>query len=188
MYERGMRTLAPGILVFENIKTSKIDYSILPWEKATVSQAHTNSYQDNQLRNNSRIFLSKVSHPSLEELEQQLLGISYHCLFMQNPTAKLVNYGFDLLKYEVGEHFNLHADLIPGHPIYGKREVSLLAYLNDDYEGGEIHFPNQGLKYKPKTGDMLLFPSNIDYLHAGLRVTKGTKYVAASWFYNLNPQ
>lgn len=31
-------------------------------------------------------------------------------------------------------------------------DVAGLFYLNDDYEGGELYFPNQGIQFKPKRG------------------------------------
>jgi predicted 2-oxoglutarate/Fe(II)-dependent dioxygenase YbiX len=54
--------------------------------------------------------------------------------------------------------------------------VSLVAYLNDDYEGGELYFRLQGLNIKPKAGDLYIFPSTYMYPHQAKVVHKGTKY------------
>ena len=51
-----------------------------------------------------------------------------------------------------------------------------MGYLNDDYEGGELHFDKLGLTIKPKAGDLYLFPSSYVYSHAAMPVTSGTKY------------
>lgn len=47
-------------------------------------------------------------------------------------------------------------------------------YLNDDFDGGEIYFPDIELKYKPKSGDVLLYKASIR--HQVLPVTKGVRY------------
>ena len=35
--------------------------------------------------------------------------------------------------------------------------MTILVWLNEDYEGGETHFPTPGLKLKGRTGDAILF-------------------------------
>jgi predicted 2-oxoglutarate/Fe(II)-dependent dioxygenase YbiX len=61
------------------------------------------------------------------------------------------------------------------------RVVSAILYLNDDYEGGHLEFPNFGIKIKPQAGMLILFPSNYAYTHAAHPVTKGTKYALVTW-------
>jgi hypothetical protein len=60
--------------------------------------------------------------------------------------------------------------------------VSSLAYLNDDYEGGELYFPHLGFKIKPKAGDIIFFPSNYIYSHGSAPIISGNKYVAVTMF------
>lgn len=81
---------------------------------------------------------------------------------------------FNFVKYEgAGTHFKIHADHGPTYVT----TVSIVVYLNDDYEGGEIWFPRfDNLKIKPKTGDIVVFPSNYIYEHASEDMVSGTKY------------
>ena len=81
---------------------------------------------------------------------------------------------FNFVKYEgEGKHFRIHADHGPAYNC----TVSAVIYLNDDYEGGEIQFPRlDNLTYKPKAGDIAVFPSNYIYEHASLPINSGTKY------------
>ena len=79
---------------------------------------------------------------------------------------------FNFIKYEPGHHFQEHHD----HGYSYNCTVSLVTYLNDDYEGGEIFFRLQGIDYKPKAGDTVLFPSNFMYPHQAKVVHSGTKY------------
>ena len=62
------------------------------------------------------------------------------------------------------------------------RTVSVSAYLNDDYLGGEIEFPYFNISYKPKVGDILLFSSSFPYLHKVNQITSGTRYAVVNWY------
>lgn len=81
---------------------------------------------------------------------------------------------FNFVKYEgQGTHFNIHADHGPAYNC----TVSAVIYINDDYEGGDLKFPRlDNLVYKPKAGDIAVFPSNYIYEHASLPMESGTKY------------
>ena len=82
----------------------------------------------------------------------------------------------NFIKYGPGEHFNEHLDNGATYSC----AVSLVAYLNDDYEGGELYFRTWGLTIKPKAGDLYIFPSNYMYPHQAMPVTSGTKYTIAT--------
>jgi prolyl 4-hydroxylase len=100
-------------------------------------------------------------HPNVQEYGQYWgVGISYY-------------EAFNFVKYEgKGKHFNVHADHGPAYVT----TVSVVAYLNDDYEGGEIYFPRFDLTITPKQGDVVVFPSTYIYEHASLPMKSGTKY------------
>ena len=79
---------------------------------------------------------------------------------------------FNFIKYEPGNHFQEHHD----HSFSYNCTVSLVGYVNDDYEGGELYFRLQGITYKPEAGDLVIFPSNYMYPHQAMPVKSGTKY------------
>ena len=60
--------------------------------------------------------------------------------------------------------------------------ISILIYWNDDFEGGELEFPELGFKYKPKAGDVVTFLPTDDYVHEVHLVTKGTRYSSPYWY------
>ena len=78
----------------------------------------------------------------------------------------------NFIKYGPGQHFMEHHD----HGFSYNCTVSLVAYPNDDYEGGELYFRLQKLKIKPEAGDLFIFPSNFMYPHQAMPVTDGVKY------------
>ena len=61
-------------------------------------------------------------------------------------------------------------------------DIATLVYLNDNYEGGEIHFPDYGISIKPEPGDLLCFPDQPRFVHGVRAITKGTRYTTPRWF------
>jgi len=56
-------------------------------------------------------------------------------------------------------------------------DISGLFYLNDDYEGGELYFPLQGIQFKPKAGGAYFFPGDKNFIHGVTEITSGIRYV-----------
>lgn len=112
----------------------------------------------------------------LQKLWQDCYDRKYHAVLDYSSKYNLhdLRYweAFNFIKYEPGHHFMEHAD----HGYSYNCTVSLVAYINDNYEGGEIAFRLQGINYKPKAGDLVIFPSNFIYPHTAKVVTEGTKY------------
>lgn len=84
---------------------------------------------------------------------------------------------YNMLRYRGGQEYKAHSDdsgLL-------NRLMSAICYLNNDYYGGEIEFPNFKIKIKPEPGMLILFPSNYAYTHIAHPVTEGTKYGLVTW-------
>ena len=61
------------------------------------------------------------------------------------------------------------------------RDLTVLIYVNDDYEGGELEFTKIGLKIKPLAKTLIAFPSYIEYSHKVHPVITGTRYSLVFW-------
>lgn len=59
-------------------------------------------------------------------------------------------------------------------------EYAANLYLNDDFEGGELFFPERNLSIKPKAGQLVLFPGGNEYIHGVKPVTSGERCVLFS--------
>jgi prolyl 4-hydroxylase len=91
-----------------------------------------------------------------------------------------------VLRYSPGQQYRPHLDALPTGD--NQRILTMLVYLNEDYEGGETHFTRTGLRFAGSAGDALLFRNaTSDGLpdemaqHAGLPVVRGEKYLASRW-------
>jgi hypothetical protein len=85
---------------------------------------------------------------------------------------------FSVLRYENNAEYHIHTDSSPQNG----RVMSLIAYLNDGYVGGNLEFPLFNVNVQPEAGSVILFSSAFPYQHVAHPVTKGTKYSLVTWF------
>ena len=65
-----------------------------------------------------------------------------------------------LQRYKIGDHIKPHTDQwIPDLPYYIGYGFCL--YYNDDYEGGELEYPEIGLKIKPAANSLYIHGGNV---------------------------
>jgi predicted 2-oxoglutarate/Fe(II)-dependent dioxygenase YbiX len=100
-------------------------------------------------------------------------------------------YDFKIMKPKKYHYHVVHRNSAESNPIMGLHHdtysdsgyaVSAVVYYNDDFEGGEIHFPNQNFTYSPKAGDLIVFLPTEEYAHEVLPVTSGVRYAGPFWF------
>lgn len=78
-----------------------------------------------------------------------------------------------------------HADkqLNDGNPNpFPTYDINSLIYYNDDFDGGELYYPQHGVEVKPKPGLAVAHPGDINYLHGVKMVTKGERYTTPSFY------
>jgi hypothetical protein len=104
-----------------------------------------------------------------------------------------------VLNYQPGEEATDHYDFVdPKTTNYaaeiarnGQRIVTFLVYLNDDYQGGETHFPTLGITHKGRRGGALFFVNVLRdmqpdprMLHAGHSPVSGEKWIVSQFIRN----
>lgn len=65
--------------------------------------------------------------------------------------------------FQVPAHCDDEVDFIGDEEFI--RNFTIVIYLNDNFEGGEIIFPLQGVSVKPEPGLIVIFPSSFMYPH-----------------------
>jgi hypothetical protein len=85
---------------------------------------------------------------------------------------------FHLVKWPLGMSLGAHYD----DEFFPYRKMSVVVYLNDDFEGGETCFIHQKKLMEPRTGHAIIFPGTEPYAHFVATVTSGTRYTVAGFF------
>jgi hypothetical protein len=73
-----------------------------------------------------------------------------------------------------------HGRWLPNHT--PQREYTALVYLNDNFTGGELVFPDRDVVIIPKPGLFVGFPSNHEFVHTVPNVLSGKRYSLPVWF------
>lgn len=132
-----------------------------------------------------------LSYPTLKQVDLKIVEIIQNMINRQKDqiekfyNVKVVPTGPCLVRWPVGARQEPHADkeLHEGpdagtpndFPYY---DLSTVFYINDDYEGGELYFPLQGIEFKPEPGNAYFFPGDKNYIHGVRPVISGVRYTS----------
>ncbi len=95
-----------------------------------------------------------------------------------------------LLSYKAGGLYKPHSDAARWVPTPGgkgrwerylDRDISLLLYVNDDFRGGALSFPDLNVTIQPKSGMLVAFPSSEDYIHGAQATLEGERLALVTW-------
>lgn len=104
----------------------------------------------------------------------------------------LVSYSAEKGGDFLGQHSDTSADYAYGYPhpssqLATKNTLSCVVYLNEDFDGGHHYFNYLDIDIVPKTGSIIMFPSNFIAAHEITPVTKGTRYSYLGWYSHGSP-
>lgn len=190
--------LSPGIILYKTNKDlcdqikDGIENTLKGrWNKAGV--VNTDTYE-NDYQNESRrcfdypLIKSEYNDDSINNLYDLVHMWVDPCLthFVSYYGVERVVPGpYMVLKYGQSDKFDWHNDDGGKFP----RTVSVSAYLNDDYSGGEIEFKHFNISHKPEKGDIIFFNSSFTYMHRVKPVIDGTRYAVVNWYrYSTYPE
>jgi hypothetical protein len=61
-----------------------------------------------------------------------------------------------------------------------------LLYLNDEYQGGELVFPKQGISIKPEAGSLIFFEGDYIKPHGVNQIVSGSRYNLVTFYEPVN--
>lgn len=98
---------------------------------------------------------------------------------------QVVQIGYHTQKWEPGAYARIHSDNTDEHGNSGPFERSRYAaflYLNEDFEGGLLRFPDQDITIEPKTGMLAVFAGGFKNMHEVTLITSGIRYTLGSFW------
>jgi hypothetical protein len=181
--------LAPGIVLYKTKKEeannilSLVEPSLKSrWKQAMAVNTETH---ENEIISSRSCFDYALSDQNYDNNLQNLYEIIDNWIqpkiddYASSYFVEKIKKGpYIFLKYKDNDKFDWHVDDGQKYP----RTVSVSAYLNDNYEGGEFEFQHFGISHKPEAGDIIVFSSSFPYLHRVKPVVSGTRYAVVNWY------
>jgi len=152
-------------------------------DKATTVKRFEDGRKEPELnpnvRNTDWYNIPEELHRNLEQAVSstyfQWMQPKYNCEFKSYEPVQF-------LGYPRGGHYLVHIDgESTERERIMERDISVIYYLNEEFGGGELEFPELGLTIKPKKGMMIAFPSYREFAHTVHPVTWGHRYSLVSW-------
>jgi hypothetical protein len=164
--------LDENIYYIENI-LSEEDLAVLDqdcrdqesWAKSDIGHNHWKNNVKNCSRESNKI-LNKLRDVVEEEVNTKKMIINF-----SNNLSRFVSNDLDMA---MGYH---HDDSQP-HTLSG-----LVFYINDDYEGGEIHYKEKDILWKPIKNSIVFHPSSEEYTHGVKSIITGERYMVTMFGY-----
>jgi hypothetical protein len=100
-------------------------------------------------------------------------------------SVKLSNRPPVLVKWTSGTEQQPHADkqLNDGSPNpFPDYDLNSLIYYNDNFEGGELYYPEHDIVIKPEPGLAVAHPGDIHFLHGVKRIISGERWTTPSFY------
>ena len=88
-------------------------------------------------------------------------------------------------KFQTGGLGHVHSDNTDENGDSNHFEINKYAaiiYLNDQYSGGEVFFPEHEMDVRPKAGSLVLFPGGKENIHGVREITSGLRYTIISFW------
>ena len=141
------------------------------WSGRTL---HYNSISDSGVQN---IIMQTIlyGHKDLQSLQEESKEI-----YCEHLSIARWPKDYELLPHADAEN----PPEFPKHP-YPWRDFAMITFLNNNFDGGLLYFPNQKIEIVPKPGYTIIFPGTLEYLHGVTKILSGTRYTIASfWTYS----
>ena len=192
--QQNIRDLGNEIFVIEKLLSPELCQQIIEIAQFNSSekvagialeQENINIRSNSLLRLEGNSLLNSTNELLLEKISliQWWLYDYYGIKFPHAETCSI-------LCYQKGQFYKRHVDNMllssrleeaqKGVPI---RDISIVGYLNEGFEGGETFFDRQNIKVIPQQGNVLVFPANFPYPHQSLPILSGEKWCFTTWLF-----
>jgi hypothetical protein len=141
-------------------------------------ETNPNKHIDNPLDQafDNRVLLLQNMQRSIQEVAA-IIALEVGKLVGRHFQIEVYPETVSVVRWGQGEEMALHRDGQNPHTI--NRTHSVVLYLNDQPEGGEIYFPEMGVIISPRRALMVAYEKTI--LH-GVRPVKHPRYTLTLWY------
>lgn len=184
--------ITKDIIIYENFISKEdskkiIDVLSIRAEKAKMSWmpiSFYESYSSNLPQDNDEDVLDCGLSATIFTDIEKAISDAVATVHDIDPST-VVKIGYHTQKWEPGAFARLHSDNTDEHGKSGaftRSRYAAFLYLNEDFEGGTLEFPGQGISIKPKVGMLAVFDGGFNNMHEVSLITSGVRYTIGSFW------
>ncbi len=186
------KRITKDIIVYENFLDSETSAKIVKAldkhaESGSISWMPISFYESYSsvlpLDNDEEVISLGLSPTIFSDIEKAMPAAiaSVHDL---NPKT-ICKIGYHTQKWEPGAYARVHSDNTDAEGNSGAFTRSRYAgflYLNDNFEGGLLRFPDQNIEIKPEVGMLAVFDGGFNNMHEVSLIESGVRYTIGSFW------
>lgn len=169
--------VSPSIWFCQGLLNSAECNHVIAMGKVKMARNEQTGLQESDLQQGQDFTIAKIEGRIAEVVKRPA----------QNAQPLIVRY------YSTNEQHINHYDYVLSSNILkvsGQRTLTVVVFLNDPQDGGDLYFPSPQLKINAQKGDMVLYFNTLDNgqidtssLHGYSPVVSGERWVALQYFY-----
>jgi len=166
--------------IFQNISDSTLIQKTIDYINSRLEDF--GSLSEKNYWQGRSIYSDKIKDASVKEIIDQSVRVA--AIHLKPLINKPIYFEQPLIaRWPTGYELRPHADSenptgFPPHA-YPWRDFAVITFLNNDFTGGKLYFPNQKLEIDPVPGLTAIFPGTLEYLHGVSKITEGARYTIA---------
>lgn len=151
-----------NLLIVKNfISKDEADVLIAGYEKLKTDEVAV--FKSNALLSNVKNKIKKIMQEEFSEINTK------HYTYYDMVSCRTKD-------SEDYSYMDPHIDGVPGTKKNNIRSVTCLLYLNSNFLGGELYYPELNFEYKPEPCSAVFHLGEMPFVHGVRRVTEGKRY------------
>jgi hypothetical protein len=184
--------LTKDIVVYENFLDAEtsaklvkvldkhVEVGTITWMPISFYESYSSVLPED---NDEHVINEELSPNIFSEIKQGIINAIASVHDLDPETVHQI--GYHTQKWEPGAYARKHSDNTDAEGNSGAFTRSRYAgflYLNDNFEGGLLKFPDQDLEIQPKVGMLAVFDGGFNNMHEVSMITSGVRYTIGSFW------
>lgn len=172
-------------ILAEDFLTQESNAYLLNWIKSNDA-LHDNHRSTVEYWNNKCIYFDAIGDEIVKRFVYEISKGMLEFVSINSPNEQIYVERPQFVRWREKDELLPHADNIEQDGVTPNasphRTYGGVVYLNDDFEGGQIYYPNLNIQIQPRAGMVVIHPAGLKFTHGVRQMQKGTRYTISAFF------
>jgi hypothetical protein len=172
-------------ILAEDFLTKESNEYLLNWIKLN-EDLHDDHRSTVEYWNKKCIYFDAIEDQTIKKFLYKICKGMLDFVSINSPNEQIYVERPQFVRWREGDELIPHADNIEQDGVTPNasphRTYGGVLYLNGDFEGGQIYYPNLNIQVQPRPGMVVIHPAGLKYTHGVRKMQKGTRYTISTFF------